>query len=97
MDAKTACELLRTHYVWIDGQGKSAKHITKENAEEIAHFIERQETLTKLGAAAKKVVDTTKQNRRFTSSICVGLPPEVNEYYCSIDCMWFDFCKLRKE
>jgi hypothetical protein len=50
-----------------------------------------------LGASAEKAIEIAKSKKRYTDTICVELPPEINKLYCGPGCCWTEFCKLRVE
>lgn len=53
--------------------------------------------LARLGQAAEKAIEIAKQkNRLNTGALCINLPPQISYYWC-MDCVWRDFCRIRKE
>ncbi|WP_371378845.1 hypothetical protein [Sporomusa aerivorans] len=85
MDVQQAIDLLRN------------RDITIRSADEIASLLEAQTREAELGRKFNETVQAAKSKRNnFAPSICINLPPEINEKWCS-SCFWIEFCRLRAE
>lgn len=64
--------------------------------QQVIDCIESQAREAELGRAAVEAIKG--HPAKFTTTICLKLPPEITEKYCgSPVCMWHEFCRLRAE
>ncbi|MCM0757438.1 hypothetical protein M7775_02505, partial [Sporomusa sphaeroides DSM 2875] len=91
MDVKTAIETLEEIIL-----NPTLDDTDEDNLQKIIALLKSLSREAELGRAAVEAIGS--HPAKFTTTICLKLPPEITEEYCgSPVCMWHNFCRLRAE